>query len=314
MIKTKVCFVVLMLSLLPISVSAQASVSEQPKPTPKTITPKKTTTPKKNNKPKVCTAKSPTKATGRTHTANLPNGVPLEFVELPSGSFCMGSLTTEKGRSTDESPHHRVTIGYKFYMGKFEVTQAQWQGVMGNNPSRFNDCDDCPVENVSWNDVKEFIKKLNALNDGFVYRLPSESEWEYACRAGTTTVFSFGDSLSSSQANFDGNYPYGSAPKGEYKRRTTKVGRYQPNGFDLYDMHGNVWEWCEDIYTESYEGLPTNGSANVSKGDSSQRVLRGGSWYYNGHSLRSAYRVWYVAGNRYINFGFRIVASAKPSH
>ena len=312
MIKTNVCLIVLILLLVPIPVLSQTTAGEQskPKPTPKTTTLKKTP-PKNNNKPKVCTAKSPTKATGRTHTASLPNGVSLEFVELPSGSFCMGSPTTEKYRGTDESPRRRVTINYRFYMGKFEVTQAQWCEVTGSNPSRFSGCDDCPVENVSWNDAKEFIKKLNALNDGFTYRLPSEAEWEYACRAGTTTVFSFGDSLGSTQANFDGNFPYGTASNGKYLAKTTMVGSYQPNGFGLYDMHGNVWEWCEDIYADSYEGLPTDGSANVSKGDSSSRVLRGGSWVSYGLSLCSASRFRHSAGNRSNYYGFRVVAVSR---
>jgi formylglycine-generating enzyme required for sulfatase activity len=182
---------------------------------------------------------------------------------------------------------------------------------MGNNPSYFKNCDDCPVEGVSWYDAQEFIKKLNALNDGFTYRLPSEAEWEYACRAGTKTVFSFGDSLSSTQANFNGNYPYGSAPEGKYLGKTTPVGSYQPNAFGLYDMHGNVLEWCEDIYADSYKGLPTDGSANVSKEDSSLRVLRGGSWSLKGWFLRSAYRLGVPADVRIDFDGFRVVASAR---
>lgn len=244
----------------------------------------------------------------KTRTANLPSGVKLEMVKIPSGSFMMGSPNSEKDRNPDESPQHRVTIGYEFYMGKFEVTQAQWQAVMGSNPSNFKNCDECPAEQVSWNDAKEFIKKLNALNDGFTYRLPSEAEWEYACRAGTTTAFSFGDSLSSTQANFDGNYPYGNASKGEYKGKTTPVGSYQPNAFGLYDMHGNVWEWVEDIYQDSYNGLAADGSANVSIGDSSRRVLRGGSWLLNGFFLRSSNRGWNSAGDRDNFNGFRVCA------
>jgi formylglycine-generating enzyme required for sulfatase activity len=149
------------------------------------------------------------------------------------------------------------------------------------------------------------------LNDGHTYRLPSEAEWEYACRAGTTTAFSFGDSLSSTQANFDGNYPYGNASKGEYKQKTVPVGSYQPNAFGLYDMHGNVWEWCEDIYADSYKGLPTDGSANVSVGDSDFRVSRGGSWDLNGNFLRSAIRDRDGAGARYDIYGFRVVAVSR---
>jgi formylglycine-generating enzyme required for sulfatase activity/serine/threonine protein kinase len=263
----------------------------------------------------------------KTHTANLPNGVKPEMVLIPAGSFMMGSSDEEVQAAfeeakrsyssasldwfTREKPKHRVTISKPFYMGKFEVTQAQWQAVMGTNPSYFKNCDQCPVENVSWNDAQEFIRKLNALNDGHTYRLPSEAEWEYACRAGTTTAFSFGDSLSSTQANFDGNYPYGNASKGEYKRKTVPVGSYQPNAFGLYDMHGNVWEWCEDVYADSYEGLPTGGSANMSKGDSGYRVLRGGSWGVSGWGLRSAVRLRVSAVVRNNNIGFRVVASAR---
>lgn len=247
----------------------------------------------------------------KIHTANLPKGIKLEMVLIPAGNFMMGSPASEKNRGTDESPQHRVTIGYEFYMGKFEVTQAQWQAVMGSNPSYFKNCDNCPVESVSWNDAQDFIGKLNARNDGFTYRLPSEAEWEYACRAGTTTAFSFGDSLSSSQANFNGNYPYGGASKGEYKAKTTPVGSYQPNAFGLYDMHGNVWEWVEDIYQDNYNGLPTDGSANVSRRDSSLRVLRGGSWSLYGNNLRSANRSRLAPGGRDVSSGFRVVARSR---
>jgi formylglycine-generating enzyme required for sulfatase activity len=215
-------------------------------------------------------------------------------------------MGSENGFDNEKSVH-QVTISKSFYMGKYPVTQAQWQAVMGTNPSYFKNCDQCPVENVSWNDAQEFIRKLNALNDGHTYRLPSEAEWEYACRAGTTTAFSFGDSLSSTQANFDGEYPYGNASKGEYKQKTVPVGSYQPNAFGLYDMHGNVWEWCEDIYADSYEGLPTDGSANMSKGDSSLRVLRGGGWFNYGWLLRSADRLRFSAGGRMPSTAFALL-------
>jgi formylglycine-generating enzyme required for sulfatase activity len=242
----------------------------------------------------------------KTHTANLPNGVKLEMVLIPAGSFMMGSPDSEKDRSNDEGPQHRVTISKPFYMGKFEVTQAQWQAVMGSNPSNFKNCDNCPVERVSWNDAQEFIKKLNALNDGFTYRLPSEAEWEYACRAGTTTAFSFGDSLSSTQANFNGNYPYGNAPKGEYKGKTTPVGNYQPNAFGLYDMHGNVWEWCQDWYDENYyKNSPSTDPKGPSAG--SFRVLRGGGWYDFARLCRPAIRDRGTPDDRYYFLGFRLI-------
>jgi formylglycine-generating enzyme required for sulfatase activity len=234
------------------------------------------------------------------------------MIWIPSGSFTMGSPASEARRDSDEGPQRLVTIGQGFWMGRYEVTQGQYEAVMGTNPSFFKTCGkDCPVEQVSWNDAKEFISKLNARNDGFVYSLPSEAEWEYAARAGTTTAFAFGNSLSSTQANFNGNYPYGNAPKGPYLERTTKVGSYKPNAWGLYDMHGNVWEWAEDVWQDSYTGLPTDGSANTTRGDSSFRVLRGGSWYVIGGFTRSAYRDWDDLSLRYDGDGFRVVARAR---
>jgi formylglycine-generating enzyme required for sulfatase activity len=242
----------------------------------------------------------------------IMNSIGMQLAWIPSGSFMMGSPASEANRSNDEGPQRLVTIGQGFWMGRYEVTQGQYEAVMGTNPSAFKTCGrDCPVEQVSWNDAKEFISRLNARNDGFVYSLPSEAEWEYAARAGTTTAFAFGNSLSSTQANFDGNYPYGNAPKGPYLERTTKVGSYRPNAWGLYDMHGNVWEWAEDIYQDSYTGLPTDGSANTTRGDSSFRLLRGGSWGSLGGSSRSAYRGSNNLTYRNLSLGFRVVARAR---
>jgi formylglycine-generating enzyme required for sulfatase activity len=218
--------------------------------------------------------------------AVVKNGLGIELVYVPPGSFMMGSDTEE----SDEKPVHRVSIGNGFYMGKYEITQAEWQTVMGNNPSYFKGCDKCPVEQVSREDANAFIERLNAQNDGFTYRLPTEAEWEYACRAGTTTAFAFGDSISSDQANFDGNFPYGKAAKGIYRRKTIPVGTFQPNAFGLYDMHGNVWEWCQDEYHDNYNGAPTDGSAWVSDRTRVFWLSRGGDWYYHGRNLRSANR------------------------
>jgi TonB family protein len=233
------------------------------------------------------------------------NSIGMELVYIPPGEFMMGSNSSD-----DEKPIRRVVFAEGFWMGKYEVTQGQWRSVMGNNPSHFSNCGaDCPVEQVSWNDAKEFISRLNARNDGFIYSLPTEAQWEYAARAGTTTAFAFGDSLSSTQANFNGNYPYGNSPKGPYLQTTTKVGSYNPNAWGLYDMHGNVWEWVEDIWASSYQGLPTDGSANVTRGDSSRRVLRGGSWIDLGNLTRSAFRFRLAPAVRdTYSFGFRIVA------
>jgi len=255
------------------------------------------------------------------------NSIGMELVYIPSGDFMMGSSEEEiaevvfnrKKYSSDakrddfanETPRHKVSIKEGFWMGRFEVTQAQWQAVMGDNPSKFIECGaNCPVEQVSWDDIKVFLKRLNTKDSQFEHRLPSEAEWEYAARARTTTVFSFGDSLNSSQANFDGNYPYAST-KGEYIGKSVAVGSYQPNAFGLYDMHGNVWEWCQDIYNSSYRDLPTNGSANLSVGNSNSHVLRGGAWDLNSDDLRSANRSSYAPAARYSYFGFRLAARVK---
>lgn len=245
------------------------------------------------------------------------NSLGMEFVWIPPGNFTMGAPTsemessvTEKQRKLDQGPQRRVTIKSGFWLGRFEVTQGQWQLLKGTTPSSFTKCGaDCPVENVSWNDVKDFISRLNAKSDGFVYSLPTEAEWEYAARAGTTTVFAFGDSLSSTQANFNGEFPYGNAPKGPYLKMTVKVGSYKPNAWGLYDMHGNVGEWVEDWYTDSYAGLPTDGSANLTTGKKEYKVIRGGSWVNRGNFLRSAVRFTNTPDGRYGGItGFRVVA------
>lgn len=189
------------------------------------------------------------------------------------------------------------------------MTQSQWRTlIVGSNPSRFRDCASCPVEQVSWYDAQEFIKRLNEMSDGYIYRLPSEAEWEYACRAATTMTFAFGDSLSSSQANFNGKYPYGNASEGTWVKKTTNVGSYQPNAWGLYDMHGNVYEWVEDIWADSYNGLPLDGSINTKNGDPGHRVLRGGSWTNHAKYCRSAYRNRVAPEYRSLDSGFRIVA------
>ncbi len=255
------------------------------------------------------------------------NSIGTDLVYIPAGEFMMGSSdaeidevfyeakkysdSAERSWFSAESPKRKVTIKDGFWMGKFEVTQAEWQAVMSDNPSKFSDCGgNCPVEQVSRDDIQVFLKRLNAKNDGFEYRLPSEAEWEYAARAGTTTAFSFGNSLNSSQANFNGEYPYAST-KGTRIGKTVKVGSYQPNAFGLYDMHGNVWEWVQDIYNSSYQNLSVDGSVNTSIGDSNLHVLRGGSWLYVGFDCRSASRFKDAPANRYDYFGFRVVARAK---
>ncbi|MEP7338137.1 MAG: formylglycine-generating enzyme family protein [Acidobacteriota bacterium] len=212
-----------------------------------------------------------------------------------------------------EKPRHRVTISYSFKMGKYEVTQEQWYKVMGNNPSKFEsekvggDSRKHPVEQVSWDDVQEFIRRLNSTEETNTYRLPSEAEWEYACRAGTTTHFAFGSSLSSAQANINGVFPYGGAPKGIYREKTLLVGSFAPNAFGIFDMHGNVWEWCKDDWHGNYKGAPIDGSAWIEARRGSDRMSRGGSWDDDAVYCRSAFRSHDSPGYRNDALGFRLV-------
>jgi len=197
----------------------------------------------------------------------------------------------------NEKPVHEVTLEQAYYLGKYEVTQEQWVEIMGENPSYFKG-DNNPVEYVSWNDVQEFVKKLNAKEGTDKYRLPSEAEWEYAARAGTTTAYSFGDSSS-----ILGDYAWYSGNSGS---KTHPVGQKKPNPWGLYDMHGNVWEWCQDSWHSDYEGAPTDGSAW--DGSSSSRVSRGGSWDFNAGNCRSAYRYGLYPDYRGGSFGFRLLS------
>ncbi len=200
----------------------------------------------------------------------------MKFVYIPSDSFAMGSPSSEPKREDDER-QHQVTLTRGFYLQTTEVTQGQWEAVMGNNPSRFKDCGPkCPVEQVSWDDVQEFVRKLNGRDGKTGYRLPSEAEWEYAARAGTTTPFAFGDCLSTGQANYDGNYPMPGCAKGEYRKTTVPADSFSPNKWGLYNMHGNVWEWCQDWYGD----YPSEAVRDPKgPGSGSARVFRGGSWF-----------------------------------
>jgi formylglycine-generating enzyme required for sulfatase activity len=229
------------------------------------------------------------------------------MIYIPGGSFLMGSPDTEVDSRDIERPQHQVEIA-PFYMGRYPVTQAQYQTVMGKNPSYFKG-ENNPVESVNWHKAKEFCNKLSELT-GKTYRLPSEAEWEYACRAGTTTPFYFGKTISTDQANSNGDYTYGNGKKGVYREKTTPVGSFPPNAFGLYDMHGNVLEWCEDVWHENYEGAPNDGSAWVAGGNHKARVLRGGSWYDLPGWCRCAFRVRFYPGSGYVNFGFRVVSSS----
>ena len=240
-------------------------------------------------------------------TEDLGNGVTLEMVSIPGGSFKMGSSPEEQG-VTDEEPQHTVNVA-AFFMGKFEVTQEQYQQVMGKNPSRFRG-NKRPVEQVSWNNAVEFCKKLSE-KTGRTYRLPSEAEWEYACRAGTTTLFHFGETITTDLANYDGNdndiYP--SASRGKYRQETTEVGKFPPNNFGLHDMHGNVRELCQDTQHEDYNGAPKDSRAWIDNNNHSC-TLRGGSWTDYPFSCRSASRFGDASrDSNYFYFGFRVVCA-----
>ena len=238
--------------------------------------------------------------------AEITNSIGMKLVLIPPGEFMMGSPASEKDKDLDENPQRRVRITKPFYIGKYEVTQLQYGIVMGKNPSHFKGVSN-PVEKVSWDDAVEFCKRLSE-KEGVTYRLPTEAEWEYACRAGTTTAFCHGVSLSSGQANFDGRYPCGGAKNGPYRKKTTPVGTFTPNAWGLHDMHGNLWEWCADWYQRDYYSHST---VDDPKGPTSgkERVLRGGSWQYRGWVCRSGNRSKWKPTGRYPNFGFRVARS-----
>ena len=219
-----------------------------------------------------------------------------EMVVIPAGSFKMGDLSG-KGKS-NEKPVHEVKIGYSFAVGKYEVTQAEWEAVMGKNPSKFKGARK-PVEMVSWEDAKSFIKKLSE-QTGKEYRLLSESEWEYMARAGSTTKYPWGDKIDSSKAKYES--------KDGSEESTVPVGSYSANAFGVHDTAGNVWEWVEDCQHKTYKDAPTDGSAwlSASGGDCEVRVLRGGAWGNGPGYLRSALRLRYYATRQGSSFGFRI--------
>ena len=226
---------------------------------------------------------------------------------VPGGTFRMGSPASEDGHESDET-EHRVTLGSHYWMGETEVTQGQWEAVMGSNPSHFTGDPALPVENVSWEDAQGLIKALNtrcALPAGWKWALPSEAQWERACRGGSTTATAYGDSLSSAQANFRGDFPYGGAAKGSWLEKTAPVKSYKANAYGLHDMHGNVWEWCADWYGAYPAGAATD-PAGPNSG--SGRVLRGGSWYSDGSYCRSATRYWNAPDIRSHDSGFRLAA------
>jgi formylglycine-generating enzyme required for sulfatase activity len=251
------------------------------------------------------------------HTVDLNSSVNLEMLWVEPGTFTMGSPTTEAGRQSDREDEHNVTLTKGFYLGKYEVTQAQYEAVMTGNtdslsatPSQWPNNPNRPVEKVSWADAQIFLTRLNTqqsanIPSGWAYVLPTESQWEYACRAGTTTVFSWGDSASSTQANFDGTQPYGGAATGVKIGQTSNVGQYAANPLGFFDMHGNVWEWTADWYQAAYpSGNPVVNPTGPASG--STRVGRGGSWLNAGTALRSAERASGPPSARGFDLGFRV--------
>ena len=246
---------------------------------------------------------------------NLSNGISLEMVSIPGGNFQMGSLETESDRYPNESPQHQVNIS-PFFLSKTPITQAQWRTIaslpqinrsLNPEPSSFKG-DNLPVECVSWYDAVEFCQRLLS-KTGHLYRLPSEAEWEYACRAGTTTPFHFGPTMTSDLANYFSNYAYGSGPTRDYRQQTTAVGSLEvANAFGLYDLHGNIAEWCHDSWHENYSGAPADGSAWESE-EEKRRVLRGGSWVNNPRCCRSAFRGYLGATRTSKGCGFRVALS-----
>ena len=233
----------------------------------------------------------------------------LRWIE--PGTFLMGSPDSEPGRYSDEGPQHPVTLTRGFWLADTACTQALWQAVTGENPSRFREQPGQPVEQVSWNEVQDFLAELNRRLPGLEARLPSEAEWEYACRAGTTTPFSFGENITAEQVNYDGNHPYAGGVKGVYRLQTVPVGSLPANPWGLYEMHGNVCEWCADWYGD-YPTTPQVDPRGAPSGDA--RVFRGGSCNYFGRDVRSAVRRRREPGGHYGSVGFRLaLGPGKPA-
>jgi formylglycine-generating enzyme required for sulfatase activity len=245
---------------------------------------------------------------------HLPGNKVLELVEIPGGSFIMGAL--REGGYVDERPLHQVFLS-GFWLGKYPVTQAQWQAVMGKQcPGRFRG-PNLPVENICWNEAMEFCLRLSRMT-GRDYRLPSEAQWEYACRAGTTTPFSLGETITTEYANYVGAHTYRDEPRGVYRRGTTPVGSFPPNPWGLYDMHGQVWEFCADAWHDDYSNAPADGSPQVDNHPSGQKrprfyVARGGSWHEPPNHCRSAMRLRVEEDERMEFYGFRVMLAGDLS-
>ncbi|MGF1480613.1 MAG: SAV_2336 N-terminal domain-related protein [Cyanophyceae cyanobacterium] len=265
------------------------------------------------------------RATNWGYTEVLNEEIGLEMISIPSGTFVMGAPGNEvEGVELDcdrEQPRHQVTLS-AFYLGRYPITQAQWRIVaawsqidraLDFDPSHFKG-DNHPVEEVSWEEAVEFCRRLSA-KTGKNYRLPSESEWEYACRAGTNTPFHFGRIITTNLANYNGNATYKGSPKGEYREQTTDVGSFPANHWGLHDLHGNVSEWCEDDWHSNYKGAPEDGRTWLEKNTADNRkVLRGGCWFYGPESCRSAFRFYLTHISRDFTFGFRVCCEAPKSY
>jgi uncharacterized protein (TIGR02996 family) len=257
----------------------------------------------------------------------LVNSIGMRLVLIPAGTFRMGSPPGEAERESPEGPQHEVEISRPFLLGACLVTQEEYGKVMGHNPSWYSaggivkddvkgmDTGPFPISHVTWEDAAQFCRKLSARpkekKAGRAYRLPTEAEWEYACRGGAKshTAFSFGPSLSSTQANFDGREPYGGAPRGPYLGRPTEVGSYPPNAWGLYDMHGNVWEWCSDWWSGGGKKGPLQDPKGPEKGEF--RVMRGGCFHNAGHYCRTASRHGLVPNDPTHNIGFRVACDVE---
>ena len=267
----------------------------------------------------------PESKTARYYSEDLGNDITLEMIAIPGGTFTMGTEDEEIEKLVKkfgwegfrwERPQHRVTVS-SFYMGRYPITQSQWKAIaatakididLETNPSRFKG-DELPVESVNWYQATEFCKRLSRETKQ-EYRLPSEAEWEYACRAGTTTPFYFGETITGELANYNASETYAEEAKGEYRKKTTPVGQFPPNAFGLYDMHGNVWEWCADTWHDNYDGAPRDGSVWIKNGDDNRSPLRGGSWFVYPAYCRSAYRDNFDRRDSYDVDGFRVVCGA----
>jgi len=234
-------------------------------------------------------------------------GVAQRLRWIEPGTFLMGSPEEELERDDDET-QHRVTLTRGYWLAETACSQAFWEAVTGENPSHFRG-DDLPIEQVSWEDVGSFLETLNGLRPGLGARLPTEAEWEYACRAGTTTPFSFGDQITTDQVNYDGNAPYAGGVKGKYRAKTVPVTDLPANAWGLYQMHGNVWEWCSDWFGKYPAEAMTN---PVGPDTGAYRVVRGGSWIYDARIARAAGRVAVHPSLRSPDLGFRFARGQGP--